>query len=223
MTAIPSYFNLNAVSNSNLKELEKMFYVKPDNREGLQEIFNFGSLVDALLTEAWRVNWSTRELHLETGELVFFDVEAFELAKKLVALMKADRVISRLLDCMISQYVFMRTLTFEYEGTEHQIKARCKFDGFSKLFKIGVDYKGLSVTSEAQFLTAVDFFDYDQQAAWYMDLAGIDSHWIIAISKKNGKIFKLAIKRGDEIYLRGRAKYSKWAYRWIMLIENFIV
>jgi hypothetical protein len=54
-----------------------------------------------------------------------------------------------------------------------------------------------------------------------MDLAKIDTFWIIAISKKNGQIFKHAIKRGDPTYESGRRKYSLWAYRWLLFVDSF--
>ena len=50
-----------------------------------------------------------------------------------------------------------------------------------------------------------------------MDIANSDKDFIYAISKKNCKIFKKFIKRGDHIYLNGRDKYEELAFNyWLM-------
>jgi hypothetical protein len=130
-------------------------------------------------------------------------------------------VVSQMLPLMTGQYVYVRTLVFEYGGQEYSLAAKCKFDLFSKRLATGLDFKTLAVKKYADFIKSIDFFDYDRAAAWYMDIAKINYFWIIGISKPTGQVFKFAIERGDEVYLRGRAKYSIWAYRWKMLIEPF--
>ena len=47
-----------------------------------------------------------------------------------------------------------------------------------------------------------------------MDIAGSDCDFIYAISKKNCKVFKKFIKRGDAIYNAGRDKYEYLAFQW---------
>lgn len=221
LVAPVNYFDLPEVSNSDLKALKTMLYGLPDRRDDLEDIFNFGSLVDAMLTEPWRVGHYTFTLSGEDGRIIQFTEDVFMLAKKLVKELKADRVVSMLLDSMVGQYIFVRTITFCFDEEYQKIKGRCKFDGINRKFKIGVDYKTTSCPTLAAFIEAIHFFDYDQQAAWYMDLAGTNQHWIIGISKKTQKVFKYAIERGDATYLRGVAKYSRWAYRWNLLIEPF--
>ncbi len=217
----PNYFDLAEPSNSDLKLLGKLCNAIPDNRENLEEVFNFGSLVDAFVTEHFRIRYSDCSLLLETGGVVFFEPEIFALAKKMATKLKADRVVALLLPLMKSQHIVIKTISFEYEGEVYKIKGRCKFDGVSKKRKISVDYKTTSCTTRKAFIVSIEYFDYDQQGAWYMDLAGIDQHWIFGISKKTGEVFRYVIKRGDETYLRGVAKYSRLAYRWVTLIENF--
>lgn len=222
------YFDRPEVSNSDLKALERMFYGREDNRAELQDIFDFGSLVDALVTEPWRVLRLTDSLGveycklvIETGGVVVYSPELYQQAKKLSQNLKNDRVVKMMLDTMKGQWVIAREMTFVHEEEEYKIKGRCKFDGFSSKFKFGCDYKTTACVTLKGFREAIDFFDWDQQAAWYMDLAEIDQHWIVGVSKKTGQVFKHTIKRGDDIYNRGKLKYSRWAYRWIMLIENF--
>lgn len=221
-----NYFDRPEVSNSDLKALERMFLVKPE--QDLTEVFNFGSLVDAMLTEPWRVLRMSDgvgtpfcQLRLETGGLITYSSSTYKHASKLSQNLKNDRVVKMMLDTMSGQWVVAREMSFVYEEQEYKIKGRCKFDGYSQKYKIGVDYKTTACSTLKAFRDAIDFFDWDQQGAWYMDLAEIDSHWIIGVSKKTGEVFKHVIQRDDEVYKRGRDKYARWAYRWLMLIENF--
>jgi len=85
---------------------------------------------------------------------------------------------------------------------------------------MGLDFKTLGVSSYNQFVTAIYRFDYDRQAAFYMDLSGIDRFWIVGISKVNAKIFKIAIKRGDYLYRSGRGKVDHWAHKYYTLKYN---
>lgn len=41
--------------------------------------------------------------------------------------------------------------------------------------------------------------------------------FLYGISKKNQKVFKAFIKRGDTIYQKGKEKYEELAFRWWML------
>lgn len=216
-----NYFDLPEVSNSDLTALARACKGVPDNRDELEDIFNFGSLVDAMLTEDHKVGYKTRTLLQDDGSLLFYTEVIFAQAEKLADNLRKDPLVSQFLRVMKGQYVFVRSLRFIYHDEEYVIRARCKFDGYAKLFKTGLDYKTTACTSQKQFNAAIDFFHWDRQAAFYMDLAGIDRHWIIGISKKNGKVFKFAIQRGDEVYNRGRSKYAFWAYRWLILLENF--
>lgn len=216
-----NYFARPEISNSNFKALKNAYGVIEDRTHLLKDVFAFGSLVDAFLTEPWRASQKELTLQVETGELVTFDHDVFLLAKRLANKLKTDRVVSHLINTMIGQYVFARTISFNYEATDYEIKGRCKFDGYSKKFATGVDYKTTACTSLSSFVESIEFFDYDQAGAFYMDLGRIDRFWIIGISKKNEQIFKYAIERNDATYKRGLEKYSKWAYNWITLIDGF--
>jgi hypothetical protein len=216
MTKAATYFTLPEVSNSNLKELKSSYYV--ETPRDLAAVFAFGSLVDALLTEPWKVDYRSCSLN-DDGWIIPFTKADFELAVKLVQYLKADPLIKLFLDTMVGQYIFRRTLVFTYEGGEYRIRGRCKFDLFSRAYLFGLDFKTTACTTLKAFRESIEFLDYDQAAAWYMDLAKIDRFWIVGISKKTGEIFKYVIQRGDETYERGRAKYSLWAYRWLTLID----
>ena len=68
--------------------------------------------------------------------------------------------------------------------------------------------------AQKEFDEAIDLFDWDRSRAWYMDIAGSNQDFIYAISKKNGKVFKHFIKRGDSTYTRGREKYEELAFHY---------
>lgn len=216
-----NYYQRPEVSNSDLTALARQYNAVPDNRAELEDIFNFGSLVDAMLTEDWRVDHFRGQLHEEGGQIITYDPDTYAQAVRLADGCKKDPVIAAIIKQMVGQYVFIRSLGFTFEGEDLEIRARCKFDAYGKSLSMGADYKTTSCTSRKQFREAISFFHWDRQAAFYMDLARIERHWIIGVSKKTGEIFKHAIQRGDETYNVGRIKYSFWAYRWKILIEPF--
>jgi hypothetical protein len=215
-----NYYELSSVSNSDLTALRRAYYNIEDPK-GLERVFAFGSLVDAMRSEQSKLNPFSRTLTDDYGIVIYFEIDIWRFAEKLAKELDKDPVVSRLSTTMVGQYVFNRTLNFEYEGSEYSIRARCKFDGFSKQFATGLDYKTLSCATDKQFRESIAHFDYDRQAAWYMDLARIDYFWIIGISKVNGKVFKYAIERGSEMHLSGVQKYSRLAFNWVTLVDGF--
>jgi len=216
-----NYFDLPEVSSSDLGALERTFYGADDNRDALKGTFNFGSLVDAMLTETRKLDFVMHTLTEEGGEVIEFDVKVWRDAERLASALRKDPLVSLMLAVMVGQYIFRRTLTFNYEGEEYTIRGRCKFDGYYHHLGIGLDYKTTACKTLKEFRASIDHFNYDRQAAWYMDLTGINQHWIIGISKVTGEIFKHVVARGDETHRRGVEKYSLWAYRWIILIGGF--
>jgi len=221
LSAPINYFDLPEVSSSDLGALKRTFYGLPDNRAELIKVFNFGSLVDAMLTERYLLYPVVMGLRTLDGQMVYFTLEDWKLAERLAATLAEDPVIRRLLPMAVGQYIFRRTLDFIYEGEVYQIRGKCKFDLYARGIKTGLDFKTTAATTRAQFIESIDFLDYDKQAAYYMDLGRVDQYWIAGISKKNGKIFKVAIERGDATHKAGVAKYTVWARRWVMLIDPF--
>ena len=61
------------------------------------------------------------------------------------------------------------------------------------------------------------FLDYVLRNAGtqrFMDVAGSDHDFIYAISKKNCKVFRKQITRGDAVYNAGREKYEELAFQY---------
>lgn len=223
-----NYFLIKALSNSDLTALARAYNALPDNRAELEDIFNFGSLVDGMLSEPFKVDYFRGALLQYDGPRIVYEPAIFAQAEELAKVCKRDPVIAHILRQMVGQYIFVRNLTFEYEADLYTIKSKCKFDAYGKLLAMSADYKTTACTSKKQFREAIDFFHWDRQGAFYMDLGKVNRHWIIGISKKTGEVFKHAIERGDATYSRGRDKYVKWAYRWQLLnldafVNNLII
>lgn len=214
------YFQRKEVSNSDLLSLRRAFFGMRDPSEDMAEVFNFGNLVDAMLTEPWRLIDNDYELKDGDG-IITFQKGDWRLAEAMAMGAKNDPVVRHFIKAGSHQHVFTKSLTFEYDNDPYTIEGRCKFDTINMAISTGADYKTTGCTTRKACLASIDHFSYDQATAWYMDLAGIDRHWLIFISKKTKEVFKFAIERGDETYLRGLNKYSYWAHKWLMLIDQF--
>jgi len=209
------YFAHPSVSNSELKDLRKVYNgMTLDISEALFKKFTLGNIVDSYLTDKGvRVPGVTPEQE--------------RLAVAIVRFMRTDPVIKIFIDHMVGQFQFFKLLTAEYEGETFTIKARCKFDGFSKRFKIAVEYKTTSCTTQKSFVESIDFLCYDQGGAWYLDIAytwarcPVERLWIIGVNPSTLQVFKFAMIRGDETHARGVKKYSFWSFKYIKLIDGF--
>lgn len=224
MTAVTiplDYYDLPEVSCSDLKNLDRAFNAKPDPWGGVRGAIEFGSLVDAILTEKHRLDYRWLSLQEHNKKTIFYTQVIWDKAHRMADKILADEAVARLVGMSVPQYVFRRTLRFEYDGLELEIRARCKFDLFAKAQGVGSDFKMLAIKTQKALLESIDWFDYDMQAAYYMDLAGIDYFWILCGSKPTEKVFKYAIERDSDAYKRGRDKYARWAYYWITLIQDF--
>ena len=206
-----NYFDIPALSNSEMGYLRKEIY-GIDDIGNLDYHFAFGTLVDAMLTE------TSREVE-QARQAYSFDQKDLKNADIMVRNCKLDPLIKLMLPVAVGQYVYVRTLTIAGPDFEFKVKCKCKYDLLIKKYSTGLDFKTLSVSDYKSFIASIKHFDYDRQAAFYMDIAGINRFWIVAISKKNSKVFKLAIERGDENYLSGLAKYRFWAHKYSILIE----
>lgn len=208
-----NYYSRSEVSNSDLTELKNILH--PRMQFGDKEAaFRFGTLVDALITEPQKVDY----YRLSVDDVVYSEDEfrhGQELQKALRTEAKNDAFLAAVLSnadtqrCMVN-----KAQQFTYCEFPFTLDTRCKWDWWLASAKFGGDLKTTSASSQAEFEEAVDFFDWDRSRAWYMDIAGSDKDFIYAISKKNCRIFKKFITRGDEVYTRGRQKYEELAFQY---------
>ena len=206
-----NYYNRTEVSNSDLTALKEMLHPRaiPGDREAA---FRFGSLVDAIVTEPQRVNYYRNMV----DDVIYSDDEmrhAIEMHKALLAEARSDSFLAMVLANSDTQHCMVRRQQpFTYCGFCFTLDTRCKWDWW--LGSFGGDLKTTSAATKAEFNAAIDHFDWDRSRAWYMDIAGSDRDFIYAISKKNNRIFKHFITRGDAVYQRGREKYEELAFQY---------
>lgn len=117
------------------------------------------------------------------------------------------------------RFMVNKNQCFQYGNFKYTLDTRCKWDWWLPTYGFGGDLKSTFASTQKQFDEAIDFFDWDRSRAWYMDIAGSRQDFIYGISKKNQKVFKAFIKRGDTIYQKGKEKYEELAFRWWMLFS----
>ena len=174
--------------------------------------FRFGSLVDALVTEPYKVNYYNFTIDDEQYAEDEFR-HAQEMCKALRMESTKDAFLKKVLDVAETQrFMVNKSQEFTYCNFPFRLDTRCKWDWWLGFF--GGDLKTTFASTQQQFEDAVDFFDWDRSRAWYMDIANSDRDFIYAISKKNCKVFKKFITRGDKVYQRGREKYEELAFQY---------
>lgn len=212
-----TYFNRNEVSNSDLTELKNLLY--PRTQYGDKEkAFKFGTLIDAIITEPDRVDFY--KLTVDDVEYLKEDFDlAIEMRKSLLVESRKDTFLANVLKHASTQSVSIRqNQVFDYCGFEFTLDTRCKWDFWLPALKFGGDLKSTAASSQKEFEEAIDFFDWDRSRAYYMDIVNSDYDFIYAISKKNCKVFKYFIQRGDKTYEKGKEKYLDLAFKYWQLI-----
>ncbi|PIN27561.1 PD-(D/E)XK nuclease-like domain-containing protein [Prevotella intermedia] len=214
------YYSRSEVSNSDLTALKDVLYPHPTYGDR-EAAFRFGTLVDALITEPRRVDY----YQLTVDNVLYTEDEfhhAIEMQRALRTEAKHDPFLAKVLQLANTQKCMVNhQQSFTYCEFPFYLDTRCKWDWWFEAFHFGGDLKTTFAASQQEFDEAVDFFDWDRSRAWYMDIAHSDRDFIYAISKKNCKVFKKFINRGDITYQRGREKYEDLAFAyWCMMPQN---
>jgi hypothetical protein len=199
------YFTRNEVSNSDLTALK----YKLSGRElpDMTEVFAFGNLVDAMITEPDRIDWWRK---LMDGQ----PAKDFDKAKKMYDVVKSDNNIQNILKNAKYQHISIKERKFNWKGLEFTMPCRCKWDFFGY---VSGDIKTTAATSQKQFEAACLHFDYNRGRAWYMDMDNTSKDILIGISKVNFKVFFKIIERNDDWYLAGKQQYTELAVKhWIL-------
>lgn len=210
-----TYYARPEVSNSDLSALE-FYFMNKERMYDLQAAYRFGNLIDAMITEPERVD----HLNYRVDDEQFNPYE-WAAAKNMLNAFRNDTFCMQLMKMSEGQNVIVKPLVLNYEGVVFELPARCKFDLLAKAMRMGADIKSTTATTQAQFEASIKHFNYDKQAAFYMDMAGIDKHMLIGISKVNFKIFKVPVVRDGELYNSGKGKYIEWAFKYWYLFQNF--
>lgn len=211
------YYNRTEVSNSDLTALRDILHPRPQFGDK-EAAFRLGNLVDAIITEPSRVDYYRLMVDGEQYSEDDFN-HAQEMQKALRMEARHDSFLAKMLEMAETQRTMVnKAQQFKYCGFPFTLDTRCKWDWWLGLF--GGDLKTTFASTRQQFEEAVDFFDWDRSRAWYMDIAHSDRDFIYAISKKNCRVFKKFITRGDEVYNRGREKYEELAFQYWCLIPK---
>lgn len=202
-----NYYKRSEVSNSDLSWLKQQLW--PREMPDPTMAYKFGSLIDAMITEPSRVDYYNYLLDEQK-----YTKEDFILAERMKQSFYNDSVASFLAMHSIGQKEMYKRLEMNYGGISFELSTRCKWDLWSDHLNHGGDIKSTTARTQSEFETAVEYFDYDRQRAWYMDIAGVDKDILIGISKKNFKVFKIFITHESEFYKKGKDKYLELAFRW---------
>jgi len=209
-----TYFQRPEVSNSDLSWLKSQLF--PREMPDPTTAYRFGNLLDAMITEPNRVNYFKR-----TCDSDQFTKEDFDTALRMKEAFWNDGFCSTVMSGANPQKVMVDKKVLNFNGLEFDMGVRCKWDIWRENLGYGGDIKSTSATTQKQFEDAIRFFDYPRQRAWYMDIANSDKDFLIGISKKNFKVFKVIINRGDSIYNEGFADYINLAYRHFLLFGSY--
>jgi len=213
------------ISNSTLTQFGGYLYggFKVPN---LQIAFDFGNLVDAMLTSPELIDFEENALYCENGRVIYFNHEDVQRAQDMSRSLQEDPIFTGIFPYMKKQHAFYRTnFEFTYDNIVFTLPMRCKMDGVT-LGVMGADVKTTNTKSQHDFNHHMEILDYDRQGALYMDMAKIDKMIYFAVSKKMDRrgiyrVFHYTIERGDETYNRGRDKYNRLAFYYHTMIHNF--
>ena len=184
------YFSLQALSNSALTDIADKANdrYKPARSEAAM---SYGTLVDALLTQTRDVD----TMH-----------ELYGKALKAKSRFLSDPFCKLVYESAEKQVAYTDEVEWNYNEMTGRPFCKCLYD-FDISPSAGADLKTVSASTYKAFLGSVDMFDWDRQAAFYLAVSGKDRFSILGISKTaDVPPFVLHIKKGDEIYWRGRDK-----------------
>jgi hypothetical protein len=178
--------------------------------------YAFGNLIDAMLTETNRVDYYRFTLD---GEAM--DKADFERAERMKEAFYKDKFCRMIAEKADGQKKMSERKEMNYNGFDFALNCRCKWDLWRNDWGWGGDIKSTTAETQSQFEAACKHFDYDRQRAWYMDIAGAQRDVLIGISKKNFKVFKIAINRESNFYKDGKEKYLDLAFRWNVMFGEW--
>lgn len=213
------YFARPEVSNSDLSELKKLLY--PTKAIGdIESAYRFGTLVDAIITEPGKVDYFNRTV---AGVDHVYAESDFETAKQMKVVAYAHPSVSHYLKTACFQKVMTRELSITHDGNDFTLPVRCKWDLWfsdNQFGGWGGDLKSTAATTLKGFKDSIEYFDYDRQRAWYMDIAGAKRDVLIGISKVNFEVFVVPISANERLYKQGKEKYQELAWKYYELLKE---
>ena len=223
-----NYRSFPAISNSDLGWLEELLHPVGFDFDK-QQAFDDGNLVDAVLSEHFKVDYFRKTV--QGVRKVFTDekIEMVRQMKKSYDNSKWGKIINAgakngTID--FQKISYKPNFKIQYDNFLFEVEAKCKWDIFWKFMPFGGDFKSTAAETQKQFEEAFMHFGYPRSRAWYMDLEDKEKDIVLGISKKNYKIFEIQITRGDELYSLGKKQYQEIAFKYNYLfgdMNNFTI
>lgn len=214
------YYGRPECSNSDLSTINKQrqtFQIIYDQKT----VQNFGTLLDCMITDPRHVDYFKL-----TCAGVQHTRDEFALAEKMKKVFFADPFCAHLHKHSEMQRVTIREkFKIVWRGFTFWLPFRMKADfNAAKVLKMIADLKTTNAKTLKEFMQQIKAFGYHRQGAVYLDMEGLDKFLLIGISKHPPHpIFKVAIERGDELYMAGREAYEELAFRYFTLFDGLVL
>lgn len=207
------YYQRLEVSNSDLSWLNDQLNPS-QNYKDPTEAYRDGSLLDAMITEQWRVNYFKRTLDDQPFPKARFNTT---LAMK-ASFWKDDFCRDFATGADAQKITVVKDKVFNYNGYEFEVDCRCKWDIWRDDFGFGGDIKSTIAKTQSEFEAACYHFKYPRQRAYYMRLQESERDVLIGVSKiKPHRVFKIFINRNSEFYKTGEKEMLELLFRWHLL------
>jgi PDDEXK-like domain of unknown function (DUF3799) len=193
-----NYFDHPALSNSRLSQFEQ----ETSGRDAFDstQAFRTGHLCDAFVTEPKKLDYIQYQID---GLPHQYTKEEFGWGQRARRAFYDDPVCKNIAQQSYMQVEMYETVDFQDIGP---VACKCKYDGWLPLVRWGWDLKTTQANSEADFTEWMDTFSVDRQIYFYMEVSASNKFCIFAINKRNFRIFKRFVNRGDATWQRGREK-----------------
>lgn len=218
------YHNRKYISNSDLGELRRLMRGEPSLDR--KKYFGFGNLVDAMLSEPKLLTPHLLMFKDHKGEQTFTQ-EEWDKAEEIVHEARKDPWVQHALQGELQAESYVEEHEFEWQGIRETLPMRCKYDSLMSMDAMAADFKTTIAANMQGLKNSLERFDNDRQAALYMDLNNLNRFIFIGLGKTRSRstkrypIIHFVVKRGDDFYRQGLAKYTYLAYRYKHLIHNF--
>lgn len=204
-----NYYKRLEVSNSSLTQLQKYFI--PQNQwVDIQNAYRLGTLVDSVITEPAKVNYYER-----TIEDYIYTKDEMDMAKGVKNAFLRDEFCRNIFENSEMQRVRIRDLEIQHHNHRFKLAARYKGDMFVRNWDLMADIKSTNCTTQKQFEDSIDYFNYNRQGAWYLDMEERNNFIFLGLCKKPPyPIFKVSMVRGDAMFQSGQAAYQELAFKY---------
>lgn len=190
-TLTTNYRQIPAISNSDLTEFRNYFFGRPNFKP--QKAFDFGTALHEMILEP--------KNPIQAPDYVDMD-----LVQHLSQQVRADKFCQWILQFASKEQVHL----FTDPNTELNCKTKLDLNFKNRLI---VDLKTTSQTSYERFVKTCLDYDYDRQAAFYLDSVGAKRFIFIGIAKKAPH--GLYIFEADRDFISsGRKKYQALLRKW---------